>query len=661
MGIAADLVLIVVAGLVGGAIAHRLGQPLLVGYILAGVAVGPHTAGPTVVEIRDIELLAEIGVALLLFALGLELRFGDLIRVRRLALIGGPIQILVTGLLGTVFAESILGWPRTPALWMGAMVSLSSTMVVLKLLLSAGKADAIAGRAMVGLLVVQDLAVAPMLIILPHISDVGGALDELALTFLRAALFLVAMILIGTRVMPFLLRHIARWGSRELFLITVVALGVGIGYGTHLFGLSFAFGSFVAGMVLSESEFSHQAVGDIVPLRDVFGLVFFASAGMLFDPRYLLANATLVAATVVFVVVVKATICGSLAWMFGRRGVEPWIVGLGLAQMGEFSFLLARTGVSTGGLSEDHYALALTVALATMVLSPGLFQAATPLHRVVSRVLPRPRAIAPAPPATAEIAEHTVIIGYGRTGRPVVEIMRQIGVPFTVVELDHSLSEAARTMGLHVVWGDASRPEVLAAAHIARARLVLVAVHDTTITRAVVEHVRHINPEAHVVASARNPVELVELAELGIHETVQPELEAGLEMARQVLIAYDKSPVDIQTFSDVIREEMYGPIREGGFSKRYSEILSDLGTSQSNAAIEWIKMPSVRSHVERSIGDLEIRSRSGATVVATARGRRVNANPGAETTIRAGDRVAVLGTPKQRRAAQDLLEAYTTP
>ena len=665
MGIAADLVLIVVAGVVGGLVAHRLGQPLLVGYILAGIAVGPHTAGPTVVEIHDIELLAEIGVALLLFALGLELRFGDLVRVRRLALIGGPIQILLTGALGALFAESVLGWERTPAIWMGAMVSLSSTMVVLKLLLSTGKADAIAGRAMIGLLVVQDLAVAPMLIVLPRLGDMESAFGDVALTFLRAGLFLVAMIFIGTRLIPFLLRRIVRWESRELFMISIVALGVGVGYGTYLFGLSFAFGSFVAGMVMSESEFSHQALGDIVPLRDVFGLLFFASAGMLFDPRYLLADPAVVFAAIVFVVVVKAGVCGSLAWMFGRRGVEPWIVGLGLAQMGEFSFLLARTGISTGGISQDHYALALTVALATMVLSPALFRVATPLHQIAWRLFPGQIPPAPVPAATGDTTDHTVIIGYGRTGRPVAEIMRQIGVPFAVIELDHALSDVARTLGHSVVWGDASRPEVLAAARAAKARLVLIAVHDISLTRAVVDHMKRVNPNAVLIGSARDPAELAELARFGIHEVVQPELEAGLEMARQVLIAYDKSPVDIQTFSDVVREEMYGPIREGGLSKRYAEILSDLGTSQRAATIEWIKVPSARGMAERSIGELEIRGRSGATVLATARGRSINTNPGPETRIRGGDRIAVLGTLQQRRSARDLLagpwDDYTTP
>ncbi|HET6637910.1 MAG TPA: cation:proton antiporter, partial [Gemmatimonadota bacterium] len=301
MGIAADLVLVVLAGLAGGLIAHRLGQPLLVGYILGGLAVGPHLPGPTVSDIHNVELLAEIGVALLLFALGLELRFADLKPVRRLALLGGPIQVLVTTAVGFAFFEALLGWERVPSLWMGAMISLSSTMVVLKTLMAQGRTSSLSGRAMIGLLIVQDLAVVPMLIALPRLGDIDRALPALGLALLQATLFLAAMFFVGTRLMPFLLTRIVRWGSRELFLISVVALGVGIGYGTYLFGLSFAFGSFVAGMVLGESEFSHQALGEIIPLRDIFGLLFFASAGMLLDPTYLLENPLLVIAAVAFV------------------------------------------------------------------------------------------------------------------------------------------------------------------------------------------------------------------------------------------------------------------------------------------------------------------------------------------------------------------------
>jgi monovalent cation:H+ antiporter-2, CPA2 family len=369
MGIAADLVLVVLAGLAGGLVAHRLGQPLLIGYILGGLAVGPHLPGPTVSDIHNVELLAEIGVALLLFALGLELRFSDLNPVRRLALFGGPIQLLVTSALGFFFFEFVLGWDRVPSIWMGAMISLSSTMVVLKTLMSQGRTSSLTGRAMIGILVVQDLAVVPMLIALPRLGNIDRALPELGIALLQAAIFLVAMFFVGTRIMPLLLKRIVNWGSRELFLISVLALAVGIGYGTYLFGLSFAFGSFVAGMVLSESEFSHQALGEIIPLRDVFGLVFFASAGMLLDPTYLLENPVAVLAAVLFVIVVKAGTIGGLTRAFGYGGPAPWLVGLGLAQVGEFSFLIARSGVGSGALSGEQCGMALTMTLVTMMLS----------------------------------------------------------------------------------------------------------------------------------------------------------------------------------------------------------------------------------------------------------------------------------------------------
>ena len=317
MGIAADFVLIVVAGLAGAVVARSLGLPLLVGYVAAGVVVGPHTAGPTVAHIDDIELLAEIGVALLLFALGLELSFRDLRAVRRVALIGGPIQIGLTAWFGGWVARTALDMPMTDAIWFGAMVSLSSTMVVLKTLAAAGTTSTLASRVMIGLLVVQDLAVVPMLIVLPHVGDASAALPRLAQASLVAAAFLLAMVLVGTKLLPALLRRVAAWGSRELFLVAVVAAGVGIGSLTFQLGLSFAIGAFVAGIVLSESELSHQALSDVAPLRDVFGLVFFVSVGMLFDPRYVTAHAGQVALIVAIIVAGKSLICGLVARAFG--------------------------------------------------------------------------------------------------------------------------------------------------------------------------------------------------------------------------------------------------------------------------------------------------------------------------------------------------------
>jgi CPA2 family monovalent cation:H+ antiporter-2 len=656
MGIVADLVLVVAAALLGGLVAHRLGQPPLIGYILGGVLVGPNTAGPTVVEIHDIELLAEIGVALLLFALGLELRFADLKPVRRLALVGGPLQILLSALLGYAFADAVLGWERVAAAWMGATVALSSTMVVLKILMGQGRTGSLAGRAMIGLLVVQDLAVVPMLIGLPLLGDLGRALPSLGGALLQAAAFLTAMILVGTRVMPYLLKQIVRWGSRELFIVSVVALGVGVGYGTYLFGLSFAFGSFVAGMVLSQSEFSHQALGEIVPLRDVFGLLFFASAGMLFDPFYLVEHAAAVAGTVAFVVLAKALVCGGLTRVFGYGGETPWLVGLGLAQVGEFSFLVARVGVSTGALSSDEYGLVLTTTLITMVLSPTLFQVAAPLHGAWRRFRPEAPEVQTWEMPTEGIEGHVVVVGFGRTGRAAIEVMRKVGVPFVVVELDHGLAEAARELGGAVVWGDASHAEVLAAAGLARARLMLVTVSDVASIRLAIEKGRRMNPEMRVLSRALYPAHLAELMSLGVYEAVQPEFEAGLEMVRQVLVHFGHSNQDIARLSDAVRDDLYGPMWEGGLSERYQGILEELGHARSEIGIGWVTVSEKAVPVEATLAELGLRERTGAIVVAIVHGRSVDVNPGAASPIHPKDRAAILGTVEQRRAGRAFLE-----
>ncbi len=372
MGIAADIALILVAALIGGFFAQRLGQPLILGYITAGILVGPYTGGPTVVEMHDIELLAEIGVALLLFALGLEFNFKKLARVRWVAFFGTPVQLTLTIVLGMLLSR-LMGWSSYEGLWFGSLLALSSTMVILKTLMAQGTLGSLASRIMIGMLIVQDLAVVPMMIILPELSNWREGLPQVGLAVLRASLFLVVMIFVGTRVIPFILKRITAWNSRELFLIAVMALGLGIGYATYLAGLSFAFGAFVAGMVLSESDYSHQALSDIIPLRDVFGMLFFVSVGMLLNPSFLLANLSTIVLLVIAVSVGKAVIFAGTVRLFGYRGELPLAVGLGLFQIGEFAFVLARVGTSEGALSSDQYNLLLATALITMLLTPSKY------------------------------------------------------------------------------------------------------------------------------------------------------------------------------------------------------------------------------------------------------------------------------------------------
>lgn len=659
MGIAADIILVVLAGLFGGLIAHRLKQPLLVGYILAGVIVGPHTAGPTVGDIHDIELLAEIGVALLLFALGLELSLKDLRVVRKISLIGGPIQIALTMAFGYGLARNFLGWETQHAIWFGAMISLSSTMVVLKTLVANGVTGTLASRVMIALLVVQDLAVAPLLIGLPKLNDPENLVADLGLAALQGAAFLAAMILVGTRVIPAILKKIASWDSRELFLVSVVALGVGVGYGTYLFGLSFAFGAFVAGMVLSESEFSHQALSDIVPLRDVFGLLFFASAGMLFDPAYLFDNLGVVSVTVTAVIVGKALIFGGLARAFGYGNMAPWLIALGLAQVGEFAFVLARTGMQTGAISTEVYSLTLTVTLATMVASPALSGLAPVLHRRWRHFVPQQTPLTTFNLPDEELRGHVVVAGYGRTGRTAVQVMRNIGLPFVIIELNNDKAQALRREKLPVIWGDSSREEILTAAGVSGARLLLITVPAEVVIRLTVQQARRLQPDLHVVARALYQEHLGELRALGVYEAVQPEFEAGLEMVRQVLSHFEYAPSDVHRFSDAVRRDLYQPLRGQDLSDPCRDVLTDIRRAGDALEIDWLTVPDGGRVVGSTIRSLALRTVTGALVVAAVRDGEVRANPGPEYEIAAGDMLAILGDLNQRAAARSLLDENT--
>ncbi len=656
MGIAADIAIILVAALIGGLLAHRLGQPLLLGYILAGVAVGPFTVGPTVEAVHDIELLAEIGVALLLFAIGIEFSLKDLQPVRRIALIGGPLQIILCIAFGFGVGYNIFGWSAIESAWFGAFVSLSSTMVVLKNLAAQGTIGAFPSRIMVGMLIVQDLAVVPMMIILPRLNDLEGSLPLLGRSALQAVVFLVLMVVVGTRVIPWLLRLIVGWKSRELFLVAVIALGVGVGYGTYLFGLSFAFGAFVAGMVLSESDFSHQALSDLIPVRDVFGLLFFVSVGLLFDPSYLVENARTVVLTVVVAIVGKALVFGGLTRIFGYGGSIPFVVGLGLCQVGEFSFVLARIGVQTESISQDLYSLVLTTTVVTMVLTPFLYKWAPSLYGLWQRVHPEP------PPLTTynlpenEMSDHVVVVGFGRTGRASVDVMERVGLPYVILELDQRKIEQCRQEGHAVIYGDATSETVLHAAGVERARLLLVTIPDVVGVELVINRARSVNEDLRIVARAMHEEQLKHLGGMGITEVVQPEFEAGLEMVRQVLIQFQVMPAEIRRFADAVRKEMYAPLASAGQGSGCLQMLSDFHWARDALEMDWIDVPASSSVAGQSIGTLGIRRLTGGSVVGILRDNAVASNPGPDHVIQPGETLGILGTQEQRQAIRNLIE-----
>ena len=651
MGITADIALILVAALLGGFVAQRLGQPLILGYIVAGVLVGPYTGGPSVVEIHDIELLAEIGVALLLFSLGLEFNLGRLARAKWIAFIGTPIQLALCILIGWGLGR-ILGWSDYSALWLGAMIALSSTMVTLKTLSAQGTLGTLASRVMIGMLIIQDLAVVPLMIILPELGNLSEGLPVLGWAVLRAGLFLVAMVLVGTRVIPFLLKRIATWNSRELFLIAVMALGLGIGYATYLAGLSFAFGAFVVGMVLSESDYSHQALSDIVPLRDLFSMLFFVSVGMLLDPRFLIANLSTIVLLVVVISVSKALIFMWLVRAFGYRDEVPLAVGLGLFQVGEFAFVLGRVGLSESALSADQYSLMLTTTLLTMLLTPFVSALSKPMAAYIQRRRALPLTVI-APLSEHALEGHIIIAGYGRVGRYIANLLSHLELTYVVIERDQGQLEKLKAAKVAVIYGDASSPVVLEAARLQSARLLLVAVSSAIDVETVVRQARRLNPSLPIVARATQLGQLEVLRDLGIHEVVQPEFEAGLEMVRQALLHGDVTATEIARLSDEVRAEHYRPIELPGLPTATLQRLRQLRHVLCD--LSWHTLDGASPLAGQTIRASAVRQRTGVSIVALLRGETIVHNLDPDMLLLAGDQLAVFGTVKQRAAFIELL------
>ncbi len=650
MGIAGDIALILVAAFIGGLIAQRLGLPLILGYIVAGVLVGPNTPGPTVGDVHEIELLAEIGVALLLFAIGLNFPLGELAPVKKIALIGTPIQMGLTGLFGYGLGHLLgLGW--TEAVWLGAILSLSSTAVVLKTLTEQGVINTLASRVIVGMLIVQDLAVVPLIILLPQLQNISAGLTEVGIAVVEAGVFIAAMALFGTRIFPWLMARIASFNSRELFLVSVVAIGLGIGYGTYQFGLSFAFGAFVAGMVLSQSDYSHQALADVAPLRDIFAMLFFVSVGMLIEPVFLWENAGTVALVVLAVFLVKGAIFAGITRAFGYGNIAPFAVSLGLFQVGEFSFVIAREGIATEAISQGLYSIALTTAVVTMALTPFATRLVQPVYSKWRRRFPKEQLDTFNLPDTG-LGGHIVIAGYGRIGTFVAKLLHRLDQEFVVIENNPGRSDGLREAGVPAIFGDAAAEPVLAAADVGQARLVIITMSDPAGVKLAIDRIQSINPEVHVVARAATAEQLEELGNMGVYEAVQPEFEAALELGRQALTHLDVEPGEIQRFSDRVRRELYSAVS----SVEDDGLLAQLQRTSRLIETEWVRLPENSDLAGSTIGEAGIRSSIGVSVVAVIRGEEVIPNPGPDVRFEAGDMVGTLGTSKQTESFRVMAE-----
>lgn len=646
MGIAADIVIIVVAALFGGLIAQKCRQPLILGYILAGVLIGPFTGG-AVSDAHEVEKLAEIGVALLLFALGLEFSLKELRPVKYVALIGAPIQILLTIGYGYLIGRW-LGWETVPSLWLGGIASLSSTMVILKTLMNQGMMGTLSSRVMIGILIVQDLAVVPLMIMLPQLSDPASGLPILGVAAVKSVVFLLLMFFIGTRVLPWLLAIVARWNSRELFLLTITAIGLGIGYATYLVGLSFAFGAFVAGMVLSESDYGHQALSDIVPLRDLFGLLFFTSVGMLLEPHFLLANYYGVLQLVLLIALGKGLLMAGIARGFGYGNVVPLAVGLGMFQIGEFSFVLGQVGFSGGFLDGQQHAYILSATIFSMLITPLASGLTGPLYGLKRRWMKTDTLETVNLPKEG-LRDHIVVAGGGRVGQHVAQVLQQLEVPFVIIEMSHRLIDNCKTRGYPAIYGDASQELILEAANLAGAKQLLITIPHITPTETIVRYVHRHHPALNIVVRAEGAEQMKSLYEDGVYMVIMPELEAGLEIARQALLNL-KIPIPvIQRYTDSVRLDHYHPEVRNQEGNQEIRLLKN---ARELLELSWERLGEESLLVGKSLRELQIRQTIGVSIVGVLRDGDFNSNPPADFIFQVDDLIAVIGSSAQQEAMQ---------
>jgi len=491
-------------------------------------------------------------VVLLLFTIGIKFSLREMMRVRKVAIGGGLFQLVVTTGLGIGVAY-LLGRSLQEAVILGFLIAISSTMVVLGMLTERGELESVHGRVMIGILLLQDVAAAFMMFVLPALGSVAENLPvTLGLAVLKAVVFLILVFLLGTWIVPRFIRRVAGHGSREMFILAGAVLGFGGAFGAYYFGLSAALGAFAIGLLISESDFAHQVIGDMTPLRDIFSAIFFVSVGMLIDLPFMAGNITSVIVIVLAIVFGKFAICAATAWLFGYTGKTVPLVGAGMIQIGEFSFVLAALGLRAGVISEHSYSLILAGAMISIILTPFIYSLTNNLSTrlIQARGLRQPLP-ADVPRSVAEVAKrsnHVVICGHGRVGGNVAQMLSQLEIPYLVIDLDPATISNLRGRGIPCIYGDAGNEGVLSKAGLKDAALLLIAIPDPMAARLALDHALRINPRLDVVARVHSDFELDFLRGRGASELVQPELEASIELTRHVLCRLGLSEDKVQEF-----------------------------------------------------------------------------------------------------------------
>jgi CPA2 family monovalent cation:H+ antiporter-2 len=638
---------------------HQFRLPSIAGFLVAGALIGPHGLN-LVSDIGTVQILAEIGVVLLLFTIGIEFSLVQLASLRRLFLVAAPIQ--AGGVLLIVWAGALLaGLTWQEGIFWGFLLTLSSTAIVLKALANTGHSDSIHGRTTIGILIFQDLAVVPMMLLTPVLASraEGSALS--LITALGTSIIVVGVVITAAwYVVPKLLEHIVRSRSRELFLLTIIVLCLGIAWLTSLGGLSLALGAFIAGLVISESEYSHQAMAEVLPFRDSFNSLFFVSIGILMDWRVLLVHPAAVAGLLLAILLIKFVTGVGAAVAAGTPPRSAIMTGIALAQVGEFSFLLAQQGQESGLLRGDPYQIFLAVSVLSMIITPFLMQWSPSLARRVEAMqrlrhwLPS-RTMAHALQVEGKqirIKDHVIIVGYGLNGRNLARVLSETEIPHLALDLDGDTVRRESAHGVPVYYGDATNANVLRHVKIEDAKVLVVAMSDPFVTRRTVQVAKGLNPKLHIVVRTRYLRELEELHQIGADDVVPEEFETSIEIFALVLRTYNLPQEFVTRKAEQIRREGYALLRRSELPELAHHLR---GGTLTDAEVETFRIEEGSPAVGKTFAELAIRPRTGASVIAWTRSGLTESNPSPKTRLAPGDIVVLLGSREQIRRGISLL------
>ncbi|OPY05686.1 MAG: Inner membrane protein YbaL [Syntrophaceae bacterium PtaB.Bin038] len=649
-----DILLIIGLSAVVLYLCHRVGIPVIVGYLLTGIVAGPYGFG-LVRQIEAVRILAELGIVALLFTIGLEFSFRNLLQLRRTALLGGSLQVLLTLFTATAVAH-FLGQPPGEAILIGFLTALSSTAIVMKLLQDRAEIDTPQGTSTLGILIFQDLIIVPMMLILPLLGGAAQESPESILQLVAEEIGVIVLIVIAAKwVVPWTLLKVTQTRSRELFLLAIVMIGLAVAWLTQTAGLSLALGAFMAGLVISESEYSHQALGNILPFRDVFAGFFFVSIGMLLDLGFLAENPVRVAWMTSGILLVKALIATAAALIVGLPLRTSLLVGLALCQIGEFSFILAEAGNKYAVFTGNRYQEFLAISVLTMMATPFIFRGSPRLSEALSR-LPVSRRLKRGKfhmegARRVRAKDHLVIVGFGFNGRNLARAAKAMGIPYAVIEMNPDVVREERSKGEPIHYGDATQEAILQHVNICRARSLAVVINDAAATRRITELSRRLNPKAYIIVRTRFIQEIQPLKDLGANEVIPEEFETSVEIFSRLMTTYMVPKDEIERFAE--------EIRAGGYEMLRSLSREATACPSIEACLPDVEIRSFRVHarseaVGKTLAETQMRKKYGVTLLAVRKSNEVQTIPDPDIRFEAQDLLFVVGQPDRIAMVEDL-------